>query len=69
MSSFADSTLDKVVAQYLRNCGRPVDMDKLVAVLATEDYTPFLIKESVWRLLEHHEAVLTPDREIEVVRS
>jgi hypothetical protein len=60
----SDAELDKLVATYLRTCGRPVDMDKLVRDLSKKGRTPFEIKESVWRLLDQHAAELTPSRSI-----
>lgn len=66
-SDAADSKLDAIVAEYLRHCGRPVDMDKLLHALAPHGYSSFELKESVWRLLDQHEAELTDAREIMIV--
>lgn len=64
MSTPVADALDKKVGEYLRTCGRPVDMDELLNQLASTGHSAFEIKESVWRLLDQHQAELTDTREI-----
>jgi len=64
MDPLTDAGLDNAVAEYLRNCKRPIDMAKLVAVFAKKGHSAFETKEAVWRLLDRHDAELTDRREI-----
>ena len=62
-----NTKLDAKVGAFLRVCGRPVDMDAVVNKIKPEGFSEFEIKESVWRLLDQHEAELTPERNIVAV--
>ena len=66
MSTYSkDDSLDAEVAKYLKTCGRPVDIEKVVK--AFPKFSAFEVKEAVWRLLDQHEAALTEQLKIVAV--
>lgn len=63
-------TLYTLTASVLRRAKRPYDFDEIVEKVLKLDssFTAFEIKDTIWSLLDAHEASLNDERQLVVVK-